>query len=224
MTAGWKKIRHEAMAYMEGIKRKRLDAARRVVLRDRFELFAKAVKAYRDPAVRRKRESDLSPHTVDLAVMDDFKTILDGPETADLSILQDSDMMRNKLDAAHLRWREDRKNELTTMVRHALDVPDGVDPLTLACALFRCKVCDRADLQYPEVVAHICARGFGHVQDMYGTTASDFWSRKGSRSPWSAKELSFSTSASSLFLPIIQASGLDPNSATIGMSTAARRG
>ncbi|KAI0721701.1 hypothetical protein C8T65DRAFT_724501 [Cerioporus squamosus] len=214
---GWNKIRHEAMTYMEGIKKKRIDAARRLVLRSRFELFAKAVNTYRGLQERRKRESDLSPHMVDLAVMDEFKAILDvpGTETVDLSVLEDADVMRNKLDAAHLRWREERKSELTVMVRDALDVPDGVDPLTLACALFECNVCGRADLRYPGVVAHICARGFHLGQDLYGSTASAFWSRKGSRSPWSKRDLSFSTLAASLLRPILEASGLDPKSVTI---------
>ncbi|RPD66061.1 hypothetical protein L226DRAFT_608973 [Lentinus tigrinus ALCF2SS1-7] len=211
---GWTKIRDEAVSCMERIKKKRLDAERRVVLRSHFNLFAKAVKIYRGEE-RQKRESDVSPHMVDLAVMDEFRAILDVPESADLSVLDNADEMRNMLDAAQGRWREERKKELTVMVKQSLDVPEDVDPLTLACALFRCDVCGRGDLQYPAVVAHICARGLRFGQDLYGSTASAFWSCKGSRSPWSTNELSFSTSAASLLRPILQASGLDPNSATI---------
>ena len=199
---------------MEDVRKQRLDAERKLVLRSHFELFDKAVKAYRG-SKHRTEKSDLSPHTIDLAAMDEFKAILDVADTADLSVLDDADEMRNKLDAAQQRWRKGRKTELTAMVRQSLNVPDGVDPLTLACALFRCAICDRRDLKYPAVVAHVCARGFRAFPGIYGSTASAFWSRKGSRSPWSTSVLSFSTSAVSLLRPILQACELDPDTATI---------
>ncbi len=214
---GWQKVRGDAVAYMEDIKKRRLDAARRVLLRGRFESFAKSHETYRDADYRRTADSDLEPHLMDLAVMDEFRAILDVDKDADMSILDNAEEMRITFDDAILRWRTDRRTEFTTMVTQSKQVliPEGADPLTLSSVLFACRLCKRADLRYPEVVAHVCTRVVNHEKDLYASTAARYWSPQCSRSPWSSRYLSLSTDAMSALPPILKACGLDPKHATL---------
>ncbi|KAI0721702.1 hypothetical protein C8T65DRAFT_630946 [Cerioporus squamosus] len=214
---GWTKIREGAFAYMEDMKKRRLDAARRVLLRGRFESFVKAYETYRGADYRRTADSDLQPHLMDLAVMKDFRAILDVPEDADMSILDNAEEMRNMFENAILLWQTDRKLELTTVVLQSrqVTIPEGTDPLTLSSVLFACRVCKRADLRYPSVVAHVCNRVVNHEKELYANTVAKYWSPQWSRSPWSARYLSLSTEAMSALPPILKACGLNSERATL---------
>ena len=201
---------------MQGVKTRRLEAERRAVLRNHFSAFAEAFQAYRSPDTRRSAELDQSPHLLDLAMMSEFRDILDVPEGADLSILDDSDAMRAKFDAASTTWREDCKNQLTAMVRQSLAVPDDIsDPLTLAMALFSCDSCGRGNLTYPGVVSHICLRSnIVCSVETYVSTAKTYWHPTTLRSPWSISPVSVSDDGIALMRPILEACGLDPDRAT----------
>lgn len=213
----WQKIRDSAVGYMQDIKNRRLEAVRRVVLQDRFERFAKAYETYRGEGYRRTAESDLEPYLMDLAVMHEFREVLDVPEDADMSILDNEEEMRTKFDAAILRWCTDRKTELTNMVTQSTQVyiPEGADPLALSCALFACRVCGHADLRYPAVIAHVCNRVVHCERELYARTVAEYWSPQRSRSPWSPRYLSLSTNAMAALPPILKACGLNPMGVTL---------
>ncbi|RPD79997.1 hypothetical protein L226DRAFT_608974 [Lentinus tigrinus ALCF2SS1-7] len=208
----WQKIRESAVAYMEDIKRRRLDAARRVVLRGRFERFVKAYETYRGDGYRRTAESDLEPHLMDLAVTNHFRDILDLPDDADMNILDDAEEMFPKFEDAILGWQTSRRLELTDMAFKS--TPPGADLVDLTPVLFACRLCKRADLRYPAVIAHVCNRVVTHEKELYASSAARFWSPRCSRSPWSSRYLSVSTSAMSALRPIVEACGLDPERAT----------
>ena len=106
MVLGWQKIRGDVTSFMEKVKARQLEDERKAVLFGRFDVFAKAYHAYRGPKTQRDYDSDINPHLPDLAMMDEFRAILDVPEGSDLSVLDDADVMRANFEAAIPKWRE----------------------------------------------------------------------------------------------------------------------
>ena len=207
---GWQKIRGDVTSFMEKVKARQLEDERKAVLFGRFDVFAKAYHAYRGPKTQRDYDSDINPHLPDLAMMDEFRAILDVPEGSDLSVLDDADVMRAKFEAAIPKWREERKNELTAMVRATLTIPDDVeDPLQLVTALFLCTCCRRDGMTYPDVVSHPCLRINNHCTDIYSRAVKRNWYPTSIQSAWGSRYLQVSTHAVSVMKSILDTCRLD---------------
>ncbi|TBU32433.1 hypothetical protein BD311DRAFT_654742 [Dichomitus squalens] len=213
----WQNIRQDAVSFMERAKSDRLAQERKLVLLDRLSKFSKAYEEFRSPmAVLRDAKSDLDPLPMDLAMMSEFKDILNDVGGADMSVLEDREQMRPMFESATARWRQERREELTAKIRasNILVPPDIADPLTLAISLFGCKACSRRDLQYPAVLTHLCNRRYDLPADDYEVAVQCVWSPNNLRTSWRSKYLFASVDAASHLRPILQACGLDPDHAT----------
>lgn len=193
-------------------------------MHDRFSAFAEAVKRYRGIDAKRQRKSDFDPQFKDFILMPDFRMILDAPDSANMSPLEDDDKMRAMFDAGCAKWQEDRRRELCDILKKSVDSPlDGADLLALAQSLFRCTKCRRDGLRYPEVLAHECPRksswrwiigwGAGHVDDVYQHAVATY--KHHYRPAWLGEDcIAPSTQAISYARSISEACGLDPNTVT----------
>ncbi|TBU50710.1 hypothetical protein BD309DRAFT_985349 [Dichomitus squalens] len=218
----WHKIQGDVIAFVNGVRTQRIAEERKILLHTRFTVLAKAVSRHQGPDAKRDRSSDFEPHLKDFMFMPEFHELLDAPSSAGLSILDDPRQLRDMFGAGIAAWKKARKDELSALVAPSL-LEDDSDPLALALTVFRCKGCRRCALRYPEVLVHHCQRRFywryipswrtGNVGDVYRhavATYGHFY-----RSHWEINQhLTASTEAISFLRPILEACGLNPDTAT----------
>lgn len=211
--------------FIESVRTQRQANERKALLHERFSAFAEAFGRYQGPDAKRDRESDFCPQLKDFIMMHEFRTILDAPDSADMSTLDDNDKMRDMFDAGRVEWQEDRLKELSDMLQESVDSSlEGADLLALVQALFRCTKCRRDGLRYPEVLAHECPRKFswrwilgwgaGNVEDVYQHAVATY--KHHHRPAWSGgTSIMASPQAIDYMRSILVACGLDPDTVTL---------
>lgn len=211
--------------FIESVRTQRQANERKALLHERFSAFAEAFGRYQGPDAKRDRESDFCPQLKDFIMMHEFRTILDAPDSADMSTLDDNDKMRDMFDAGRVEWQEDRLKELSDMLQESVDSSlEGADLLALVQALFRCTKCRRDGLRYPEVLAHECPRKFswrwilgwgaGNVEDVYQHAVATY--KHHYRPAWSGgTSIMASPQAIDYMRSILVACGLDPDTVTL---------
>ncbi len=222
-NAVWQKIENDVILFIESVRAQRLANERKALLHDRFSAFTEAIKRYQGD-VKRTRDSDFDPQFKDLILMPGFRALLDTPDSADMSPLDDDDKMRAMFDNGRAKWQEDRRSELCGMLQESVDSSlDDTGLLALTQALFRCLKCRRDGLRYPEVLAHECPRKFswryligwgaGHVEDVDQHAVATY--KHHYRPAWSGeRSLTASTQAIAYMRSIMEACGLDPDTVT----------
>ncbi|PIL23931.1 hypothetical protein GSI_13682 [Ganoderma sinense ZZ0214-1] len=220
----WQKIEKDVIVFIESVQTQRLANERKALLHERFSAFAEALGRYQGLDAKRDRESDFDPQLKDLIMMHEFRTILDGPDSADMSALDDDDKMRTMLDTYRGKWQEDRRKELRDMLQESVDSSlNSTGLLALVQALFRCLKCRRDGLRYPEVLAHECPRKFswrwiigwgsGNVEDVYQHAVATY--KHHYRPAWSGERcITASTQAITYTRSILEACGLNPDTVT----------
>ncbi|KAK0481358.1 hypothetical protein IW261DRAFT_1681036 [Armillaria novae-zelandiae] len=109
-------------------------------------------------------------------------------------------------------WRETQNSALKALMLKA-----GLEPnLNLATSFFKCSFCHRL-CQYPYVLAHRCPLRYpqeSFVHDNWKNLAMSYLSRRGDAATWSASQYMVDGEVLRRVQSIIQACGLDPETAT----------
>ncbi|KAH9951402.1 hypothetical protein B0H21DRAFT_718883 [Amylocystis lapponica] len=149
---------------------------------------------------------DQMPLFEDLAHLSQIRYSLDIPledlQSLDISTLRDH--WRASLPQLILTWQNNIKAELTAMIIQAMDIPEDVDVLALAVAIFDCTTCGRV-LRYPALLVHGCMHPLSGSweYDTYGRLVCSV----GEPLLWKSSVVSFSSTLERT-RPIMQACGL----------------
>ncbi|KAI0675146.1 hypothetical protein C8Q78DRAFT_1010746 [Trametes maxima] len=157
-TEEWPSIRGHVTDYIIKL-RDRIDTNRAWdrQRRLRIKLMHTALTTHRTEGVRRTVESDLLPEFADLAGMPTFSKLLLTPMTVKVT-LQDFSGLVDCLPAVQAEWFQARKCDFRRLITEQMEVAEGVDPLALAVVTYRCTVCKRTGMRWPNVLAHRCLR------------------------------------------------------------------
>ncbi|KAI0645553.1 hypothetical protein C8Q79DRAFT_700147 [Trametes meyenii] len=123
----------------------------------RIELMYAALAAHRKEDVRKTATSDLLAVFADLAGMPAFGKLLLAPMTVNVT-LQDFSSLLECIPAVQAEWLQARECDFRCLITKHVEVAEGVDPLSLAVATYRCTVCKRTGMRWPNVLAHKCLR------------------------------------------------------------------
>ncbi|KAI0664529.1 hypothetical protein C8Q70DRAFT_1049996 [Cubamyces menziesii] len=136
----WQDVYNRLEGHLNKVRAKRITAERCAVLESRLELFDEVV---RDFYVHLPRSASMEYRArgVDLAFIDECHSLLDTPNEHTVSRADIEAILPNVI----ARWEAKQKDELTTMMKNALPgpVPDDVDVLSLAIAVFGCSCLGR---------------------------------------------------------------------------------
>lgn len=151
-------MKDELVVQMEDIKRKRLRAERRTVIMGRLAKLKSVITAARSAPPKRTVADEEKPRCRDLAMMPGVRRMIEAPNDVDVTE-QTLQAVVDMLPALEERWLRERKAELVQMLREAgVEAQDGVDPLDLAVAVFKCWECNRF-FHHPQVLMHECRTG-----------------------------------------------------------------
>lgn len=176
---------------MEEARRERLDKQRREGIAYRMTVLDTVVRDFRW-TLAAKDDGAYSPTLVDFAHMEPFRQLLDPELTPDPGILEraTSEELWDQLESSTISWQDKVIEELTVLVTSALDLDYETKILHSAWVVFRCNLCSKDELEYPEVVAHSCLYEKPSLDpdDVFSylvATACD----NSRRLPWSSKNL-----------------------------------
>ncbi|KAH9851974.1 hypothetical protein C2E23DRAFT_757784 [Lenzites betulinus] len=124
------------------------------VLRPRFAALEEALVAHY-VTIPRNARMDCRPKYIDLALIPECRAIIDVPASETVT----AEDFAAVIPAVVEKWEANIKKELTAYIQPLLgDIASGVDPLTLAIAVFEC-CSSTAALQWPDILAHQCRHG-----------------------------------------------------------------
>ncbi|KAI0820028.1 hypothetical protein BC628DRAFT_1498125 [Trametes gibbosa] len=211
---GWRTIREELLEFMESVRTGRLARERAKVLQDRFEILYAVVSDYESaqPSERRSATSELQAKFADLATMPQFKALVEAPIETEVTV-RDFVHLQSSIPSLKAEWLEARKTELLSQ---AEGLPEVASPLLLAMVAFKCISCARADLRWPNILAHKCTRDRRYGWSPYTSQMAlrSVCMPKGEDLPWRGSELTFCKDDVQVRRSVITACGLDPDTAT----------
>ncbi|OCH91548.1 hypothetical protein OBBRIDRAFT_792139 [Obba rivulosa] len=115
---------------------------------------------------RKTPASELRPKAIDLAMMPEFRALIDAPDDVQITT-QSFEPLREQMDTFVERWHADIKHRLVEWMLMGRPenrpFPADVDPVALASAVFPCGRCPDEDIdhrvhRYPGIIAHPCFR------------------------------------------------------------------
>ncbi|KAH9920182.1 hypothetical protein B0H21DRAFT_767726 [Amylocystis lapponica] len=152
----WGKMRYGLLWLMADSRRVRKFQQREIIFGNSFAAFVRFVSDYYEETAS-PADIPLLPQPVDLAYMQEVRDILEFPNTVMVTI-KNLRALLPSLPTMITLWQAHAKAKFTSLVAKKLDIPEGIDALGLAVAVFRCSGCRKTDLRYPDVVAHACLR------------------------------------------------------------------
>ncbi|KAK0217689.1 hypothetical protein EDD85DRAFT_1029434 [Armillaria nabsnona] len=151
------------------------------------------------------------PKAVDAALLKPFSKILFATPL-DQDITESLTAAWAQLPSVADKWRKTHDSALKGLMLKA-----GLEPdLNLATSFFKCNCCDRL-CQYPYVLAHRCSLSYPQESfdpDNWKNYALTHLSRRGNAAIWSASQYMVDGKALKRVQSIIQACGLNPETAT----------
>ncbi len=159
-------------SFLTDTRSRRLEKELRAALTARFELLEEAIQAHY-VTLPRSALMDCRPRYIDFAFTPEVRAIAGAPTSEIVTVEQFAAVVA----ALAAKWDADRRKELAAYLRpHLGKVAAGVDPLTLAIAVFRAKhdqACNTpiALMRYPVVLSH--AHSFSDATCMRGTDLKD---------------------------------------------------
>ncbi|KAK0433553.1 hypothetical protein EV421DRAFT_2088640 [Armillaria borealis] len=151
------------------------------------------------------------PKAVDAALLRPFSTMLFATPL-DQDVTESLTAAWAQLPEVADKWRKTQDSSLK-----ALMLKEGLEPdLNLATSFFKCNFCDRL-CQYPYVLAHRCSLSYPWETfdpDNWKNYALTHLSRRGDAAIWSASQYMVDGEALRRVQHIIQACGLNPETAT----------
>ncbi|GJE86832.1 hypothetical protein PsYK624_029150 [Phanerochaete sordida] len=153
----WQNIQDELVAFMVDHQQDRLYKQHGKVVKERLLTMLKVAEAI--------HSFDLpgpSPHQVAIAIPE-VQQILRLP--GDAVVTEDNfAFLSTVLPAFVTQWKKTATTHLADLINAKLELPEAVDPLSLAVAsMFTCKYC-RMSLRYPRLLTHTCT---GHPKTTY---------------------------------------------------------
>lgn len=145
--------------FLDETRATRLDKELRAALNARFELLEQAIRAHY-VTLPRAAKMDCRPRCIDFAFTPECRAILDVPTSETVTL----DQFTAVIPALAEKWDADRRKELLAYLRpHLGKVAPGVDPLSLAIAVFKLKdpqkscYVDIGRMRYPTIFTHDCS-------------------------------------------------------------------
>ncbi|KAI0831906.1 hypothetical protein BC628DRAFT_1350483 [Trametes gibbosa] len=168
LTQGsWLKVLSSLDQFLNDTRTKRLDTELRTALRLRFDALESALVAHYVKLPRDAR-MDCRPTYIDLAFRPECRAIIDVPTSQTVTVADFAKVVPTMVK----KWETELKEQLTAYIRpHLGDIAQGVDPLTLAIAVFRCCSADSV-MHWPYLLAHECS--YGDCIRKYDAQPEDF--------------------------------------------------
>ncbi|KAI0794317.1 hypothetical protein C8Q74DRAFT_569448 [Fomes fomentarius] len=165
----WENVLKVVDPFLKRKRQGRLDKEHCDVLRLRLAALDAAILAHY-VKLPRAAHMDVRPDVVDLALTDEGRALADAPN----HVIVTQEEFARVIPNLCARWEQERREEATEALREHLGaLPDDVDPLGLAVAIFPCTHClsDRnfAFYRYPTILSHPCA----HERDLAYKSSHD---------------------------------------------------
>ncbi|KAI0829124.1 hypothetical protein BC628DRAFT_1362651 [Trametes gibbosa] len=130
---------------------RRLEMQHRTILRARFDALEEALIAHYVKLPRNPR-MDCRPTYIDLAFTPECRAIIDVPQSETVTMEDFIPVISTVTE----KWEDDLKVKLRAYIRRFLgDIAPGVDPITLAVAVFQCEN-SWDSLWWPNLLTHSC--------------------------------------------------------------------
>ncbi|KAH9895120.1 hypothetical protein C8Q73DRAFT_487803 [Cubamyces lactineus] len=179
----WASIRHEVITLMEQIRDARIKYERDTLWSKRLELMYQVVSTYDASSGRRNAMSEMQAQFADLALMAPFRALVDAPLETNITA-EDFENLRDSIPALRAEWLEARRAELLELIPPEVSQASKVDlSLSLAFIGFECNTCSRAELRWPNILAHSCLRS-KYRADMYEQQVGEVSSMNFASAPW----------------------------------------
>ncbi|KAI0332683.1 hypothetical protein GY45DRAFT_1360059 [Cubamyces sp. BRFM 1775] len=226
----WQDVYERLEGHLNDIRKERIAAERRALLESRLELFDEVI---RDFYVRLPRSASMEYRArgADLAFIDECQSLLDAPNER---LVTQADIEAILPDVV-ARWEAEQKEKLSTMVKNALPepVPDDVDALTLAVAMFGC-LCFGQDFRwhrtpgegefapprFPAILGHDCIRRDywrynAHKESEYAHIVLKLSSSATARRPFKVENIIHTPGVVSEASIVLKTLGFDPLRTTV---------
>ncbi|KAH9893154.1 hypothetical protein C8Q73DRAFT_695849 [Cubamyces lactineus] len=226
----WQDVYNRLEGHLNEVRMKRITTERCAVLTSRFDLFDIAI---RDHYVRLPRSAlmEYRPRSVDLAFIDKCRSVLDVPNEQTVSRADIEAILPDVV----VRWEAEQKEKLTELVKSALPgpVPDNVDVLSLAVAIFGCSCIGRDHYwhstpgksepdppRFPIILGHDCMRDCSYwyesqKQSEYEHIATKRRPLAAPQQPFKIDNIKRTNDVVREACKVIEAIGLDPLRTTI---------
>ncbi|KAI0642057.1 hypothetical protein C8Q79DRAFT_918365 [Trametes meyenii] len=165
LTPGaWNKVVAVLNVFLNQVRKERLDAELRSALRLRMAALTEAIASHY-VSTPRTVAMDCRPLAIDFAYIPEIRGILDLPTSQAVAAID----FASALQTVGPRWDAQLREVLTDYLRpHLGNIADGVDPLSLAIAVFEHQNCDSSTgepcsmcmLRYPTMLLHSCGHSF----------------------------------------------------------------
>ncbi|KAI0744163.1 hypothetical protein C8Q80DRAFT_1122426 [Daedaleopsis nitida] len=157
---GWCNMRTQVIEFMEQIRSQRLHAESDAIIKTRLGCLKKALYSYTQAEMLQSKDRIVYAKLADCAMIPEIRAVLEDT-SQDVSAEQTIAQLIGMFPALVVRWNEERKSELATIIVKVLGNSDAAgvaDPLNLALAHFMCRGCSGTCLRFPAILGHPCFR------------------------------------------------------------------
>ncbi|KAJ6531794.1 hypothetical protein B0H19DRAFT_1188595 [Mycena capillaripes] len=204
----WKNIEAPLVELLKDLKKKRLEAARVKIIRERRQLAAQVYSKFREtfPA------DTVFPPMVDMIRTEPFREVIENT-----SIYPEEKVTEESFAAALLQvpefsmeWKRSKDNELVEIMKKTLS--DSVEAdLHLASTFFKCSRPSSEPINYPRILVHSSTTTFRWSRDDSDHTLQDALKEEA----WNdAAGVQYDERASRSVRSVVEACGLDPDVTT----------